>query len=493
MAAKKKKAPESSDGFPFRRQFSPAQMRDAKRNSSWMRLLCSAIAEECGIDGVPQTPYAWMGTHPTSRTELCAKLKSVRVVRSGKAPFHRITMELAAFNGKGACVAWNEGPVTVTFVRDRKLVLLSDGAKKALADLTRKGLAPATPKTTKAKSKTTKAPKTTKTTKTAKSKSPKAKSKPTKKGKAAMLDGASVVVTGTFEVPRASVEADLRKAGALVKSSVSSRTDLLVCGRDAGSKLAKAKALKLPIWSEKEMRAALKGSGAAKKTAKKTAKKRSSKTPAPLRPAFEAMFVKLAKRGVHFEVLNLGKPARASSLDKMESKVLEGPLDPALRSFFEEMDGLQCCYWIDPLAATVRRDAPKPKKKRLPWSESTNAFSALWKKINGIHNAWVEADCPARDDGEEFVLGLINIPDHKTMFTTDWGNMLCLDPGEFLFDANHHYRGEYLAYEFDSEANRQESLVTAASDHFAARYDHGGVTVARYFKALIKRRGEVEF
>lgn len=215
--------------------------------------------------------------------------------------------------------------------------------------------------------------------------------------------------------------------------------------------------------------------------------------PTAMRPSFEAQFAELAKRGAHFEVLRYGAPARKASLDKVERNVLGGPLDPNLRSFFEEMDGLQCCYWIDPCSKKFSRDVPKPaSKEALSWEESTNAFSPLWERIKGVEEAWVEADCPVREDGEQFLVGLINIPDHKTMFTSKWDDMLGLEPGEYLFDAHHHYNGEYLEYYFDPDAKEQTSLVVSASDSFAARYDRKGITVAKYLESLVRGAGRIE-
>ncbi len=47
--------------------------------------------------------------------------------------------------------------------------------------------------------------------------------------------------------------------GARVSGSVSKNTDLVIAGREAGSKLAKAKELGVEVWDEARLLAALRG------------------------------------------------------------------------------------------------------------------------------------------------------------------------------------------------------------------------------------------
>lgn len=62
-----------------------------------------------------------------------------------------------------------------------------------------------------------------------------------------------VVVTGTLEkYTRNEIKEVLKRLGANVTGSVSKKTDYLICGRDAGSKLEKARALNIPVISEDE-------------------------------------------------------------------------------------------------------------------------------------------------------------------------------------------------------------------------------------------------
>ncbi len=64
------------------------------------------------------------------------------------------------------------------------------------------------------------------------------------------LAGKTVVITGTLSRPRDSIKAELESLGARVTGSVSRSTDLLLAGKEAGSKLEKARALGVRIIGE---------------------------------------------------------------------------------------------------------------------------------------------------------------------------------------------------------------------------------------------------
>ena len=67
------------------------------------------------------------------------------------------------------------------------------------------------------------------------------------------FSGKSVVVTGAIEgLSRDAVKGMLRRQGARVVESISKKTDILICGADAGSKLAKARALGIRVMEAKE-------------------------------------------------------------------------------------------------------------------------------------------------------------------------------------------------------------------------------------------------
>lgn len=68
------------------------------------------------------------------------------------------------------------------------------------------------------------------------------------------FQGKTVVITGTLSCGRSEMAALLESNGAKVSSSVSSKTDYVLAGENAGSKLDKAKALGVSVISEAEAR-----------------------------------------------------------------------------------------------------------------------------------------------------------------------------------------------------------------------------------------------
>ena len=69
------------------------------------------------------------------------------------------------------------------------------------------------------------------------------------------LAGKSVVATGSFEhYTRASIQAAIKAAGGKAASSVSRKTDYLIAGTKAGSKLTKAEELDIPVLTEDQFR-----------------------------------------------------------------------------------------------------------------------------------------------------------------------------------------------------------------------------------------------
>lgn len=79
-----------------------------------------------------------------------------------------------------------------------------------------------------------------------------------------MLAGKTIVLTGTLPtLSRDAAKDMLEAAGAKVSGSVSKKTSYVVAGEEAGSKLAKAEELGVPVLDEAGMLALLAGGPAA--------------------------------------------------------------------------------------------------------------------------------------------------------------------------------------------------------------------------------------
>ncbi|HEY5525211.1 MAG TPA: BRCT domain-containing protein, partial [Clostridium sp.] len=70
-----------------------------------------------------------------------------------------------------------------------------------------------------------------------------------------LFEGKTVVVTGSLEnYTRGSIKEKLEMLGAKVSGSVSKKTDYVLAGEEAGSKLAKALELGVKVISEEEFK-----------------------------------------------------------------------------------------------------------------------------------------------------------------------------------------------------------------------------------------------
>lgn len=174
--------------------------------------------------------------------------------------------------------------------------------------------------------------------------------------------------------------------------------------------------------------------------------------------------------GIHVEYLHFGAPVDPAEIERVEREVLGGPMDPALRAFFLEMNGLQVCYWTtnapssDPLVVSTAGP--------LAWNVASYEDGPLWKKLRSLDQASI---------------GLVCIPDLDTVFRTRWADIHSMPEGEeFLFDAFHHYDGCYLRLDRGTHA----MTIGLASDHWVG-HDHEEISVADYFEQIAQSVGQL--
>ncbi|MEK7146127.1 MAG: BRCT domain-containing protein, partial [Patescibacteria group bacterium] len=67
------------------------------------------------------------------------------------------------------------------------------------------------------------------------------------------IAGKTFVITGTLPLPRPEIKDLLEKAGGKVSGSVSKKTDYLIAGEEAGSKLEQAKKLGVAVLGEEDL------------------------------------------------------------------------------------------------------------------------------------------------------------------------------------------------------------------------------------------------
>jgi BRCT domain type II-containing protein len=155
--------------------------------------------------------------------------------------------------------------------------------------------------------------------------------------------GKTIVLTGTFTtMKRAEAEKILREAGATIGSSVGKKTDLLVHGDDAGSKLDKAVSLGVALMTEAEMVALLTASGggaaqlagASEKLAEAAADATEmSKVAAELRAFVQAL---KKRKDIQVTVAEVGRKAGKGKLAQLE----HAKIPEQLIEMYAELDGI---------------------------------------------------------------------------------------------------------------------------------------------------------
>lgn len=179
--------------------------------------------------------------------------------------------------------------------------------------------------------------------------------------------GKTIVLTGTFTtMKRAEAEKLLAAAGAKVSGSVSKKTDLLIHGDDAGSKLDKATSLGVALMTEVEMVALLKAGGGAgaekladadEKLAKKQAEDAADATEMTKVAAELKAFVAALKkrRDLTVEQAKLGRAAGKAKRAQMRA----ANLPTELIELYAELDGIHVEWrFIEPSGGGCIRVPP---------------------------------------------------------------------------------------------------------------------------------------
>jgi hypothetical protein len=193
------------------------------------------------------------------------------------------------------------------------------------------------------------------------------------------LRGKKVVLTGTFvTMKRDEAEELLAGAGALVVGSISRSTDLLVCGENAGSKLAKAQSLGVAVLREAEMVALLvkAGSGAERLAGAAEELARVEAAAPPASPVVAAVaelraFVETLKKraDVRVSVARVGRRASRAELAQLKQKP---PLPAELIALYTEMNGLHVEWeFVEPPGGGCMRIPPVTQWTRFTGDDKT--------------------------------------------------------------------------------------------------------------------------
>lgn len=305
------------------------------------------------------------------------------------------------------------------------------------------------------------------------------------------VEGKTVALTGTFtKVDRAEAEAQLTKLGAKIVGSVSSKTQLLIYGEKAGSKLAKAQAYRVEARDEAWLMSVLAGGDG-------TDAPREALT-GPLGDyvaRVEAWARELRKN----PALKVGvvrapgvSPERLARLAK--SWGLEA-FSPAICNFYRQSDGL-CVFWVDTNHPEygdrwdlqryaqqlwhfeqLSRD-PIPSLGRMPTVYESEAFP--WS-IGGIFWVLPLASALARDQGfQQFAYGVIAEGEVREAYDRAWR-------GEALEHAIRVFEiaMQFYPVGFLMDPPQADPPVLVGDDHGACWTDSRHGTFERYLEAAL--------
>ncbi|MEI8257454.1 MAG: BRCT domain-containing protein, partial [Deltaproteobacteria bacterium] len=198
-------------------------------------------------------------------------------------------------------------------------------------------------------------------------------------------------MTGTFaRLARADIEAIVVASGATLGSGVTKKTDLLIVGDKAGSKLAKASELNVPVMTEDQFMALL---GDDSEPEEPTLEGPLADWVERFRRVTEEL---LAHRNVLVLNYHLNRPATEADIRLVEKK-LGAPLTPAIRNVYLQADGLSM-RWIAKTHPAIREHAGDPRLKYrrgyLTWGEvtSTDGLESGCVSLLPIRDVFLYAD-----------------------------------------------------------------------------------------------------
>ncbi len=154
------------------------------------------------------------------------------------------------------------------------------------------------------------------------------------------IAGKTIALTGTFtQLKRAEAEAKLTALGATIAKSLNAKTDLLICGDKAGSKIAKAQTLKVEVRDEAWLMDILAGGDG------------QVEAPAlegPLSDYFDKLdaYVANLRKDQSLIVGYVRAPgASADRIDKLAKKWGLDSFAPSIRNLYLQADGF-CVFWL---------------------------------------------------------------------------------------------------------------------------------------------------
>ncbi len=283
------------------------------------------------------------------------------------------------------------------------------------------------------------------------------------------LQGKKVVVTGVFaQLERSQVEAQLAARGARVIGSVSKNTDMLFVGTKPGSKLAAAKKLGIPMFSERDLIALLGGKAKPGKTDFLRRLERMLET-LESHPDIQVVWSYVAP------------PASPATIASVEAKY--GALDPAITRFYSQCDGFAFLWFaksnesFDP--KKHKRRTSRPKQSDIG-GDYHNADGAAF--IHPIKDTFVTADWKDR-----YYFDWMSNDDKQRFAKRDYP-LLDFSKSIRIFDSFSMYN----MAAFITAADRTNPPVVLGDDHGACWTDSKRTDFDSYIETVLATYGSIE-